>query len=546
MLLGKSCDVPENLIEEERIRLNYNLAYPFYTNYKKNPENPALWVDNKLYSYAELAVDACRISEWLHGLLERDNARVAVLAYRQIAVYRGILGACWSGDCYVPLNPHFPEQRLVAILSQARPGALIIDQAVYEKLSPEFLDLYTGRILIADHNVSADTGGPIANFDSLPHPEIVHEPKRVDADAEAYLVFTSGTTGQPCGVVVRTGSLSFSIRAISRHYPFTTKDRFSQYFDLSFDFSVMDLFVPWLAGASTYVVPDSQKMAPGHFIKEHDLTVWTCVPSLITIMAQMNLLKPGLYPSLKYSFFSGEKLTGEAAGIWHAATPHGIVVNLYGQSETIIASLAYNYDPGLGLIDKHASVPLGTELDGIMVGVVDESRAFVGHGTTGELAISGPHVARGYLDNPKRTADKFRELTHPEYGAHFWYITGDLAYQDETGIFHFLGRADNEVKIKGNRILLEEVEDFLRQYSGCDVVAAIPSYTEGGIVECLIGFVAAESVDEIGIKNRLREVLPLPAVPRRIQVLKKLPLSQNGKVDRKALRAAYLNKDKSS
>ena len=297
----------------------------------------------------------------------------------------------------------------------------------------------------------------------------------------------------------------------------------------------MDLFVPWLAGASTYVIPDAQKLAPGRFIIDHGLSIWTCVPSLISIMAQMKLLKPGLFPTLRFSFFSGEVLTEEAARLWQDAAPNGTLVNLYGQSETIIASLAHDYDPDSAVACDTSSVPLGTLLDGVFVAIVSQDGAFVEPGSRGELAISGPHVAAGYLDNPQRTAEKFRDLEHPAYGLRSWYITGDLACQDREGAFRFLGRADNELKVKGHRVLLEEVEHFLRQCSGCRIVAVAPCYSASGVAESLVGFVADEAIDEQAIKNCLSEVLPQPLVPRRIHALKNMPLSQNGKVDRKAL-----------
>jgi D-alanine--poly(phosphoribitol) ligase subunit 1 len=396
-----------------------------------------------------------------------------------------------------------------------------------------------GPVLVADGDAVSCQGQTFDSFDLLPVPDDISEPAFLDADAEAYLVFTSGSTGKPNGVVVSTGSLDFSIGVISQHYPFAADDRFSQFFDLSFDFSVMDLFVPWLAGASTYVVPDAQKLAPGRFIVDHQLTVWTCVPSQISNMAQMKLVRQGLFPSLRHSFFSGEMLTEEAARLWQQATPNGLLVNLYGQCETIIASLAHNYDPDAVVTDEKRSVALGTQLAGILVAIVGKDGTFAGPGEKGEIAISGPHVAAGYLDNPQRTAIKFRDLEHPVYGVLPWYLTGDLGLQDASSVFHFLGRTDNELKVKGHRVSLEEVEYYLRQCSSCQVVAVHPCLSQAGRPDALVGFVVAESVDEKNIKKAMGELLPRPIVPRRVYVIESLPLNQNGKVDRRALQVIY-------
>ncbi len=515
--------------------MNYNPAYPFYLNSINNPDNPALWVDGSTYSYRELAEQACRIAVWLRQATNSRATRVAILAHREICAYRGILGICWSGASYVPLNPAFPDQRLATIIESASPDVLIFDRKMLERATPELIRAYAGRILLADGDMDNIHGQSIACYGQLPEQVNITEPSFVDAEAEAYLVFTSGTTGKPNGVITRAGSLDFSIRALCERYPFVASDRFSQFFDLSFDFSVMDLFVSWGAGASTYVVPDAQKMAPGRFIVDNSLTVWTCVPSLIKIMAQMKLLKPGIFPSLRLSFFSGEMLAEAAARLWQAATSNGVVVNLYGQCETIIASLAHTCDLDAAVVDETRSVALGTQLEGIFVAIVNKDGSFAEPGIRGEIAVSGPHVATGYLENSQRTREKFRDLEHPSYGLRSWYITGDLARQDKEGVFHFLGRADNELKIRGHRVTLEEVEHHLRQCSGCDSVAVIPIRSDLGGIEALRGFIVAERCNEQKLKTSLRQSLPQPLVPKRIHPIRELPLSRNGKIDRAAL-----------
>lgn len=521
--------------------MNYNLAYFIYHYALHSPEKVSLWVNGRSYTYQELAEQAFRVATWLQNRIKSGHRRVAVLSFRDIAAYRGILGACWSGACYVPLNPHFPNQRLESILNQANPDALIIDHKNLSRLTENILKKFHHRILLADFENVSIKGFDIDGFNNLLTGENIAEPAHVGADSEAYLVFTSGTTGNPNGVVIKTGSLDYSISALAKRYPFTSCDRFSQFFDLSFDFSVMDLFVPWRFGASTYVIEDSQKMAPGRFIRDHQLTVWTCVPSIISLMSKMSLLKEDLFPSLRFSFFSGEMLTENAAKTWCKSAPNSQVINLYGQSETIIASLSHSYDPNRPSSNLSASVPLGTELAGIRVAIVDKEGHFLKKGMTGELAISGPHVASGYVNNDRKTLEKFRQLVHPHYGLQTWYITGDVARQDKKGIFHFLGRVDNELKIKGYRVLLEEIEFYLRQFSHCQNVAVIPVYSSSdGLVEALVGFLGNQTINETALKNKLGEVLPKPLIPKRVLCIEDIPLSQNGKVNRQALRELYL------
>lgn len=513
---------------------NCNPALPFYRNALRQPDRPALWVNNELFSYARLAGQARRIASWL---LEGSAPlhRVAIFSGRSRAVYEGILGTSWAGACYVPLNPVFPEKRLLNILSRSRPQAMIVDRETLPLLTPAIMSLIPeARILLANGEATRMHGIAVCGQDDLPAEPEMTEPVYAGPDSGAYLVFTSGTTGEPSGVVISNASLAFAVETMQREYGFTPEDRFSQFFDLSFDFSVMDLFVPWLAGASTYSIPAAAKMGPGRHIIDHELTAWTCVPSMITFMDKMRMLSPGIFPSIRFSCFSGETLTAEAARIWKEACPNTRLVNLYGQTEAPIGSLVQTCEQDTPQTEETGGMPLGNILPGVYVDIVDEQGRFAGPGTVGELALAGPHLATGYLDDPERSARKFRTLDHPVHGRRLWYVTGDLGRKTADNIFHFLGRVDNELKIGGHRFMLEEIEFHLRQVSGCAMVAVVPVRTELG-VEGLTGYLAGDPPAEKIMKEELLKLLPRPLVPRRIQTIGDMPLSQNGKVDRKAL-----------
>ncbi len=501
-----------------------------------HPENIALWVDGIAYTYAEMALQAQRIANWLRAGKGHPVKRVAILTNRSIASYLGILGAGWAGAGYVPLNPAFPEKRLLRILAQAQPGALIVGTECLAQLTPAILESFPGRVFVANGDSVIIHNAQVEGVEQLTNITALEPPAEVDSSSEAYLVFTSGTTGEPNGVAISASNLAFAIQSLSARYPFNESDRFSQFFEISFDFSVMDIFVPWQVGASTHVIPPSQKLGPGRFIQEHRLTVWTCVPNMINLMAQMKMLEPGIFPSLRFSCFSGETLTAAAARIWQDATPNGIIVNLYGQTEAPIGSLVQTFTPNTPITSETGGLALGKTLPDTFVAIIAENGEFAEPGNTGELALAGPHVAAGYLHNPQRTAEKFRQLEHPLYGLHTWYISGDLARQDQTGIFHFLGRTDNELKISSYRIMLEEVEHYLRQSAECHTVAIIPWHNHMGIAEALIGFVVTDKqIDEPTIKKDMGLNLPRPMIPRRIFALPELPLNPNGKIDRQSL-----------
>lgn len=515
--------------------INFNPAYPFHENAQKHPENIALWVDGVSYSYSELREKVRRIAEWLRPKTDAAVKRVCILSNRSVGSYLGILGTCWAGASYVPLNPTFPEKRLLKIITQAQPDALIVDKESLSLLTPEIIKAFPNRILLITGNTITIHGTLIDGIDRLPAGKNSVVPAEVGPTSEAYLVFTSGTTGEPNGVAITAGNLAFAIKTLLASYTFTPDDRFSQFFELSFDFSVMDLFVPWQVGASTHVVPASQKLGPGRFIMDQQLSVWTCVPSMISNMERMNMLRPGIFPSLRFSCFSGETLTTAAARTWQHATPNGIIVNLYGQTEAPIGSLVQTFGPDTPLTEETGSVALGKPLVDTCVAVVGRDGSFVPPGTIGELALAGPHVAAGYLNNPERTKEKFQVMTHPLYGSRTWYLSGDLARQDADSTFHFLGRTDNEIKISGHRIMLEEVELYLRENTGHSTVAVVHMKDQLGVAETLIGFVVGDKIDEPEIKKAMLQDLPRPLVPRRIFAVNDMPLSKNGKVDRQEL-----------
>ncbi|MDH3997284.1 MAG: AMP-binding protein [Desulfuromonadales bacterium] len=515
---------------------NYNLAFPFYQQSLERPEATALWVDGAYYSYAQISEQASRIAAWLQQRCDGKLRRVAILCSRSLGAYQGILGSSWAGACYVPLNPKFPEKRLAAILQQAEPQALIVDTAALELLSPALITLLPNDCILVTNGPAVTLyGTDIDGAKQLEGASPLEEPVAVGPDAEAYLIFTSGSTGEPSGVVITTGNLNFAIETLTRRYPFHSEDRFSQFFELSFDFSVMDLFVPWRVGASTYVVPEAQKLGPGRFIAEHCLTVWSCVPSIIAMMGRMGMLKPNVLPSLRFALFSGETLLAEAAKLWQDAAPNCLIVNLYGQTEAPIGSLAQNYDASAPVTEENAGVAIGAAFDGVYVAIVDSNGQFIEGEGVGELVLSGPHVANGYLGDSQRSAAKFKSLTHPRYGERIWYHTGDLARRDANALFHYLCRSDNEIKISGHRVVLEGVERYLRQCSACAEVGVTAQQGSTGSVESLVGFVVAPQIDVAAIKQAMLAYLPRPIIPKRIFAVDELPLNANGKLDRQQL-----------
>jgi amino acid adenylation domain-containing protein len=460
---------------------------------------------------------------------------VGILASRSWPAYAGVLGANWIGAAYVPLNPDWPAQRLASILKSVELDALVVDDRGLKALTADVVKQGPARILAAGRSTSFDLQSSagllrVAGFDSLPDFDAKQVPKELSAEDLAYIMFTSGTTGIPKGVMVSTGNVRSFLAAMRNLYGFTALDRISQNYDLTFDPSVMDMFTAWSCGASVQVTPAGQLMGPARFIRERQITCWFSVPSTISFMRNMKMLTSGAFRSVRYSVFCGEPLPASSAEAWRCAAPNSCVDNLYGPTEATVVCIGQRCTDPLVVTEGRGTVAIGRPLQGMDAAIVDTSLGFRSTNEKGELAVSGGQVTQGYFGHAEKTADRF-----PNIGGRVWYLTGDLAYRDSNGLFHHLGRIDNQVKVLGNRVELEDVEAHLRGACGVDSVAAVAWPDVEGNAKGIVAFVAgcASSTDAVREAMRLR--VPKYMVPSQIIFVSELPLSASGKVDRAAL-----------
>ena len=294
--------------------MNFNFSLPFYGHAQAQPSNLALHVAGKSYSYGELAALAGGVASLLG-----DAKTVAVLASRSLGAYVGVLSAGWSGAAYVPLNPKLPEERLATILGIIRPDALVVDETGLARLTP--------TLRAATPELILDLSDPV---DRLVESSRIQPPVFRSGDDLAYILFTSGTTGVPKGVMITLGSVAQFLDAMGARINPVSSDRVSQTSELSFDVSVFEMLIAWGNGASVHVVPASQLMAPSRFIVDQRLTIWSSVPSIAAFMRGMKMLKPAAFPSLRYSVFAGEALPYALAETWQSTSPLSTVENLYG------------------------------------------------------------------------------------------------------------------------------------------------------------------------------------------------------------------------
>jgi amino acid adenylation domain-containing protein len=458
--------------------------------------------------------------------------RVGIVASRSVQAYAGILATCWVGATYVPINVTLPLDPLSRILKTIEPDALVVDERGAAALSG--LDLDLPKVLPPAQGAPGASGeGTAATarrslaFEPLSPTD---GPQDVPPDTTAYIEFTSGTTGIPKGVMVSVGAVTHFLRVMQERYKLNADDRVAATVDITFDLSFFNIFMAWKAGASLHVVPATQLLGPAKFIRERRITVWLLVPSTATIMHRVNMLKAGGFPSLRYSLFCGEPLPLNPAVAWQKAAVNGIVENFYGPTEaTVFCSVEPlgehpNVTPGRSII------AIGRPLPGTEMAILDSELNFLPPNHPGQITLSGPQLAQGYFRDPTLTEERF-----PVIGGRRWYPTGDLGYQDSSGIFHFLGRIDNQVKVLGNRVELEEVETHLRDVCKSDMVAALAWPVEHGSAQGLVAFVSGTERSPSQVKQAMEKRVLSYMVPKVVHVLPTLPLNANGKVDRKAL-----------
>lgn len=479
------------------------------------PDRTALIIDSESWSYSELLAAAAQVAGQFETAASDDQPITAVMAQRHISSYVGILAARLSGHAYVPLNTNHPCERNATILRNSGAHRVICGALAKEKLRNVLAMAGEGYADLPTIDIG-DQQSDYGLAASAENPTIIDQRITTEDDL-AYILFTSGSTGNPKGVPIQNSQLEAYLVAAGALVGPRPDDRFSQTFDLTFDLSVHDLFICWENGATLVVPSEKQLRMPSAYIIEQEISCWFSVPSLAYQMRLQEDLTPGAFPGLRHSIFCGEALPTLVAKEWARAAPNSVVENWYGPTEATIACSRFRTDDQ-AIIDD--TVPIGVAFDGMELIIQDE-----------ELLLAGKQLASGYLNDPEKTAASF--ITMPDGKAA--YRTGDRAELGEDGNVRFLGRVDNQVKVRGYRIELGEIEAALRKASnGLNSVAlAWPGGSE--IATTIVAALETEVADTTSIKTALKAQLPDYMVPSMIFCLPEFPKNASGKMDRRAL-----------
>ncbi|MET8628233.1 non-ribosomal peptide synthetase [Kitasatospora sp. NPDC004669] len=471
----------------------------------EDPEAVAVIDGGREVRYGALVAGADRVAARLRALGVRPGDRVATVLGKSADAVAVILGILRAGAAYVPLAPDLPADRLAFILADARCALAVVDDPAV----PVGADLATATVT----QLAAPGEGPAP--DALP-----------TAGDLAYVIYTSGSTGRPKGVLVRHGAIDSYLAWKRRYHGLGPDTRLVQVPSFSFDSSVSDLFSVLGSGGTLILLAEADRLQPQRvrdLVTRHRATHITLVPSLYEVLLDA-LAEPGC---LRLVTVAGEATPEELVERHRKLLPDARLVNEYGPTENSVGATAFDYDDR----PRHG-FPIGRPIDNTVVRVLDDSGRVVPPGFPGDIQLAGPGLADGYLNRPDLTAEAF--LTAPDEPGGRRYRTGDRGWWTPAGL-EFLGRSDTQVKIRGNRVEIGDVEAGLCALPGVRSAVVLPATGPDGSL-ALVGFLTGQ-VDPGEVRTAARVALPGSMVPGRLTVLDELPLTRNGKVDRAALAA---------
>jgi len=526
------CELPLlSAAEREQLLYQWNeteVSYPtqtiaqlFEAQVERTPNAAALVFEDEELTYRELNERANQLAHYLRELGVGPELLVGLMLERGVKMAVSVLGVLKAGAAYLPLDPSYPEARLSYMLADAAVRVLLTESQLLKHVGEPGC-----RVVYSEQEWAAIAKRSAANLVSAASTENL-----------AYVIYTSGSTGQPKGVMITHAAIANHMQWVQQNYPLQTDDVMLQKTPFSFDASVWEFFAPLLAGARLVLArpgghQDLQYLV--EVMQQHSVTILQVVPSLLRVL----VAEPGLEAcvGLRRVFSGGERLTLEPTRQLWQRLPEVELINFYGPTEATINATYWQCER------EAEAVPIGKPLANLECFILDELQNPVPIGVAGELLIGGAGLARGYLGAADRTAEKF--IPHPfsqEPGARL-YRTGDKARYRADGAIDYVGRKDTQVKVRGYRIELEEIEVKLRAHAA--VKDAVVVHQDDGEHARLVGYIVlAQSLNVTAnvtageLRQHLNALLPDYMVPSAFVLLDSLPLTPSGKLDHKALPA---------
>lgn len=488
----------------------------------KTPDAPALADAHHELTYRQMREQVVALANQLRARGVKPGDSVAVALPRSVFLTLALHAIVEAGAAWLPLDTGYPDDRLQMMIEDAKPSLLITTDDQRPRFNHPALFSYNTLM-------PAESSAPL----NLSAPE-----------QTAYIIFTSGSTGRPKGVMVGQTAIVNRLLWMQNHYPLTAADVVAQKTPCSFDVSVWEFWWPFIAGAKLVMAePEAHRdpLAMQDFFAKYGVTTTHFVPSMLAaFVASLTPENAACCASLKQVFCSGEALPTALCREWEQLT-HAPLHNLYGPTEAAVDVSWYPaFGPELAAIEGN-SVPIGFPVWNTGLRILDAMMRPVPFGVAGDLYLTGIQLAQGYLGRPDLTASRF--IADPFAPGERMYRTGDVARWLDNGAVEYLGRSDDQLKIRGQRIELGEIDRAMLTLP--DVAQAVThacvinqAADTGGDARQLVGYVVSESglpLDRDALLTALKTQLPPHMVPVVLLQLSALPLSANGKLDRKAL-----------
>lgn len=519
--------------ERQRVLVEWNTTettYPqrgvhelFEAHAAQHPDAIALYFSEQQLTYQELNRRANQLAHHLRRLAVGPESLVGLYVSPSLEMVVGILGILKAGGAYVPLDPAYPAERIAFMLEDAQVQLLLTQEYLIERMPAPFAQY-----------ICLDAHWPIISRESEVNPV-----SGTGGDNAAYVIYTSGSTGQPKGVLGLHRGIVNRCQWMWENYSYEVGEVCCQKTSLSFVDAVAEIFGPLLKGVPTVIVPEASVKDTQQLIETlvlHQVTRLVLVPSLLAVLlaAHENELAEGL--NIKTWVSSGEALPPELVTKFAERIPGGRLLNLYGSSEV---AADVTWCEATGVKETFWQTVIGRPISNSAIYILDQQWQPTPIGVAGEIYVAGDGMARGYLQRPDLTAERFLPSPYSAKPGARIYKTGDLARRRSDGDIVYLGRADHQVKVRGYRIELGEIETVLKRYPAIKDVVVVARGDQPEQKQ-LVAYLVVE--DEPGptaleLKTYLREQLPEYMVPAIFMRLEKLPLSGSGKVDRRALPA---------
>ena len=513
------------------------------------PEKLAVTDGHTSLTFKELAASSDQLGNLLIELGISRGKRVVYYLKRDLDCIVSTVGILKSGAAYVPVDQKTPLERWKQIVEDATPGAIICNAATLAETIKRtaILNIHPALICLSPRN------GQVISREKVFFQEEIEAasgklPSDLNLDDIAYVLYTSGSTGAPKGVMVTHGNIENYIDWAISYFNITADDRILGTAPFYFDMSTFDIFCSLATGATFCLATEDLLVFPEklvRFIEQENVTIWKGVSSLLMYMCRAGVLRPGHMPSMRTVIFAGEALDPQYLAKWMNTFPEKLFYNGYGPTEATGVSLCYHVDsiPELG-----QPIPIGRPCKGAKVVLIGDDGLPVGPGEIGELCISGICLSKGYLNDIEKTERNFTlpPAERNDLGERI-YHTGDLVRQNDDGNYIFISRKDHQIKWMGYRIELAEIETNLMAHPDLrDAVVLLADTKDTGLTELVAFFESEAKIDSTSLLQFLGNRIPTYMIPKRFVQMDFLPRNDRGKIARDEILKLYSKSERTA